>query len=210
MVRRTLEPDIFFVEPEPAPIKEPRAKPGSKRVHFTENGVVAACMNRFAQMLTRNWTKVNCAACLRPQIEAFNEMWDKPLEAIKHRKAVKRLAEAYGIKRKKGEKFKAFEIRVGKTTATIFEKRRAKEEQKRLKELDCISFTTLPLEQKHIQFPIEVDELYDKDDYDDYGYSYSEIVLDKSKYIEILRKLRKLIDLQLKNIKKQKRKVKKK
>jgi hypothetical protein len=195
--------DIVFRELPPEPQKPERAKPGSNRVHFSvypENGV-ASCGNRAARYFSANWAKVNCYACLKPKLHAFNVLWDKPLEAMEHRKAVKRLAEVYKIKRKKEEPFKDFEIRVDRESSAIFQREEAKEQQKRLNDLNCLSFTTLPLNQRIIQFPIKVNELGSQDD-DEYLYNFSEIALDKERYIRLLRELRVVIELRLHNIQK--------
>ena len=202
--------DIIFRELPPEPQKTVRAKPGSNKVHFSvypENGV-ASCGNRAARYFSANWEKVNCYACLKPKLDAFNALWDKPLEALQHRKDVKQLAAVYKIQRKKGESFKDFERRVNIESQAIFRQSEAERERKRLSDLNSLNFITLPLNIKEINFPITVYELCKSnhsDDADDYScdpFYSSEIVLDKDHYIRVLQKLRVAIDLQLQTIQK--------
>jgi hypothetical protein len=201
--------DVFYRKPAPELKKPDRAKPGSKKTHFAlypENGV-ASCGNRAACYFSANWAKVDCYACLKPKLDAFNALWNKPLEVMERRKAVERLAEVYKIKRKKEESFKDFELRVDRESSAIFQKEEIKEQQKRLNDLNCLSFTTLPLNQRNIQFPIEVNELGSQDD-DEYLYNFSEIALDRERYIRLLQELRVAIELQLHNIQKRGKKDK--
>jgi predicted ribosome quality control (RQC) complex YloA/Tae2 family protein len=204
--------DIFIREPLPKSVPVTRAPHGSKKVHYPidqsgafEGQVLAKCLNFNARLFSYNWSKVTCKVCWREKLETFKRMWDVPLKRLEKRRQVKAYAKQIGVKRKKGETFKDFEERAYKVGREQFEKRQVKEEKKHIKNLDCMDFTTLPLEATDLDFPLEIEELYatyDEMDTDLYG--KDEVKVEKPRYVKLLKQLKKKIENQLKQLKRKK------
>lgn len=168
------------------------------KIHFalgSRSNPSPYCGRSNAEHYTYIWKLVDCAYCKQTWIDEINRIRERRKKRIEKRKAILYMAKKVGLTRSKNEKWKDFKKRVNNDIEEYIKKEEKKREKEEYDALSCLDFTTFPLDEEKLQFPLGLVNTYD------FHSGETTITIDKKKYIDLLKELQHRIKKQLKTLK---------